>query len=488
MSIVKQTLVVTIVILLFLVFGKVFAQSPEGVLKKAAKASGFEKEMRNIQGWKLRGKIVRLSDNAGGTFLAESQQPNLYRETMTLKNVEISRSSNGKSAWMRDSRDGLHTLTGEAGEDLKAEAFFRANRWMRVKEEKSIVSSGGKTNLFGKTADAVILTTAKNVRIKLYFDAVSNLLIREEIPFGETTRVFDYSNFRPIDGVQEPFTIKVSEGSERFEIQVEQVLHNTSANRAVFDFPANPNEKLPDIRAFVDEVTRNQDKVDQALENYSYVEEVTDREFDKAGNLKTTKVEKYEISNLKGQEIRRLVERNGQPLSAKDQEKQDKDVQKNVEKIEQTASTEKPPSIAEILKSSNLVNPRRENFKGRDVIVFDFERNPNSVSPKNDDSLLFSKFFGTFWIDEKDKQVARVEAKLGENVNIGGVALKIKKGAYFIAEQARFDEEVWLPSSSDVNISVRILLVAGFKLNQISKYSNYKKFSTEIIKSEVGKP
>jgi hypothetical protein len=491
MSIVKQVAIIAIVILVFLIFGKniIHAQSPESILKKAAKASGFQKEMRNVQSSLIKGKIIRLRDNASGTFQAESQQPNLYRETITFKDAEISRSCNGKSAWMRDSRDGLRTLTGEASENLKAEAFFRVNRWMRYKEEKTIISGGGKSSLFGKEVYAVTLTTAKNVKIKLFFDAVSNLLIREEIPFGDQNRIYEYSNFRLINGVQEPFAIKMSEGSERFEIQVEQVLHNVTANRANFNFPFNPNEKLPDIRAFLDEVKANQDKVDKALENYSYIEEITDREFDKRGNLLVTKVETFEISTFKGQEIRRLIARNGKPLSEKDQEKQDKGVQKDVEKLEKSNDVKaQQPTIADILKGSNLVNPRRERFKNRDVIVFDFEPNPNFVSPKNDELELFSKLLGTLWIDEKDKQVARVEAKLGDNFRIGGgLLVKINKGAYIISEQSRFDE-VWLPSLSDVNLSLRLFLVSGIKINQFSKYSNYKKFTSDVQNSEVGKP
>ena len=492
MSIVKQAAIIVIVVLVFLIFGKTFihAQSPDSILKKAAKASGFEKEMRNVRSSQIKGKIVRLSDNTSGIYQAESQQPNLYREIISFKNVETVRSFNGKSAWMRDSRDGLRTLTDEASENLKAEAFFRVNRWMRIKEEKTIVSGGGKSSLFGKEVYAVTLTTAKNVKIKLFFDTVSNLLIREEIPFGNQNRIFEYGNFRNINGIQEPFTIKMSEGSEHFEIQVEQILHNVSINRAVFDFPRNVNETLPDIRAFLEEVKANQDKVDKALENYSYIEEITDREFDKAGNLKVTKVETFEVSNFKGQLINRLIARNGQPLLAKDQEKQDKDVQKNVEKIEKNNDVkDQQPTIADILKGSNLVNPRRERFKGRNAIVFDFEPNPNFVSPKNDELELFKKLLGTVWIDEKDKQVARVEAKLSDNFKIGGGAVvKIRKGAYIISEQQRFDDEVWLPSLSDVNLSIRIFLVSGISINQVSKYSNYKKFSTEIIKSEVGKP
>jgi hypothetical protein len=489
MSFVKQAAIIVIVILVFLVFGKVIihAQSADSILKKAAKASGFEKEMRNVTGSQIKGKIIRLSDNASGNFSSEAYQPNLYRETISFNDSETVRSFNGKSAWMRDSRNGLRTLTGDAGESLKAESGFRASRWMRVKEDKTIVSGGGKSSLFGKDVYAVTLTTAQNVKIKLFFDIISNLLIREEIPFGDKNRVYEYSNFRAINGVQEPFTIKLTEGSERFEIQVEQVLHNASNNRAAFDFPRNPNENLPDIRAFLNEVKANQDKVDKALENYSYIEETTDREFDKKGNLLVTKVEKYEISTFKGQEVRRLIAKNGQPLSTKDQENQDKGVQKDVERLEKSQAAEKPPSIAEILKASNLVNPRRENFKGRNVIVFDFERNPNILSQKSDEQL-FSKFFGTCWIDEKDKQVARIEAKLGENANIGGITLKIKKGAYFILEQERFDDEVWLPSFADTSISVRILLVAGLKINQASKYSNYKKFNSDVKDSEVGKP
>ncbi|NJM53852.1 MAG: hypothetical protein HC846_10955, partial [Blastocatellia bacterium] len=74
-----------------------------------------------------------------------------------------------------------------------------------------------------------------------------------------------------------------------------------------------------------------------------------------------TKVETFEISTFKGQEIRRLIARNGNLLSAKDQEKQDKGVQKDVEKLERNNDVKaQQPTIADILKGSNLVNPRRE--------------------------------------------------------------------------------------------------------------------------------
>jgi hypothetical protein len=77
---------------------------------------------------------------------------------------------------------------------------------------------------------------------------------------------------------------------------------------------------------------------------------------------------------------------------------------------------------------------------------------------------------------------------LGEHFSVGGGALKIKKGAYFIMEQQRFDDEVWLPSFADTSVSVLILLVARLKINQSSKYSNYQKFDAEVKESQVRKP
>jgi hypothetical protein len=248
------------------------------------------------------------------------------------------------------------------------------------------------------------------------------------------------------------------------------------------------NEKLPDIRVFLDEVTKNQAKVEKSLENYSYVEETTEREADKKGNLRIKKVEKYEISNYKGQEIRRLIARDGQNLSDKAQQKQDKKVQKEVERIEKSSDANPQPKIGEVLEASNLINPRREFFKDREVIVFDFVPNPNFVA-NDPNSQLFKALSGTFWIDEKDKQVARLEARFDNNFKTGGaMGIKFKKGSYLIIEQERFDDEVWLPKFSDVYISVKYLLVMSLKVNQINKYSKYKKFNSEVQDSNVNKP
>ncbi len=90
------------------------------------------------------------------------------------------------------------------------------------------------------------------------------------------------------------------------------------------------------------------------------------------------------------------------------------------------------------------------------------------------------------WIDEKDKQVARLEAVLYESFKVGGGLLaKLKKGASFTLEQERVGDEIWMPSQAEINLSVRVLLVKGINVNQVIKSYGYRKFETEVKDATV---
>jgi len=102
---------------------------------------------------------------------------------------------------------------------------------------------------------------------------------------------------------------------------------------------------------------------------------------------------------------------------------------------------------------------------------------------------FFGKTSGAMWIDEKDKQVARLEAYLSDSFNVGGgVLAKLKKGASFVLEQERINDEIWLPSTADINLSVRVLLVKGIDLNQVIRSYDYRKFTTEVKDAAVTPP
>ncbi|MBC7796994.1 MAG: hypothetical protein H7Z37_08985 [Pyrinomonadaceae bacterium] len=500
---------ILLILLMFAAFQyAVLAQSPNKVLKKAAKALGGEKVLRQISSRQFTGTITRNSDNASGKYESETFNPNLYRENYDLNGIEFTTGFNGKSAWRRDSKNGLETLTGASGRDFQAESNYRNALWFNAKRDKSKIAYAGQSKINEKSVDAIVLTTAKNSKIKVYFDSITGLPVRTEFPNGangDGTKIFDYDDYKIVDGVNEPFSIVASMNGEKYFVKISQVTHNKPVAKTAFDFPKISNEPLPDIASLLKQVEANQKNVDGIKENYTYTQTETPRAFDKSGSLRDLDAQTFQVSFYKGLEVKRLIAKNGKPLNADEIARQDRKAQNRIEDIDKKVDKKEERkvkqqsngapsdeddsniSVSEILSASNLVNPRREKFRTRDVIVFDFEPNP-SFDYKNAKSFLkfFGKTAGAIWIDESDRQVARIEAFLVDNLNIGGgILAKLNKGGAFTLEQNRIGDEIWLPSAIDVNLSVRVLLVKGITVNQNVKFSDYQKFKSEVKAGQV---
>ena len=478
-----------------------FSQSPSKVLKAAEKAMGGQRSIRAVQSAQFTGTVKNVGDGSTGTFTMKTGRPNRYYIRYDLGGFEHEAGSNGRSAWARDSRDGLRTLTGDSSNGYQALAAFRGSLWLDYKRDRAKLAAGGTASVNGKPANVVLMTTAENVPIKLYFDKVSGLLVRDEIPLGEVVQVTDYSDHRKLAGVPTPYAMTITTGAKALEVKLDEIKTNVRNDIAEFGFPKVSNEPLPDIPTLLTEVRANADKLENLLDTYSYTQKQINREVGKDGVLREKDSETIQLSFYKGNRIQRVIEKNGKPLSEKDQKKVDEDVQKRVEDIEKDFAkngdkadreTERLRriSVAEVLKASKLINPRRERFRGRDVIVFDFEPDPSYDLSKAESMLkLIGKIAGVVWIDEKDKQVARVEASMADNFNVGGgLVAKLKKGSSFMIEAERVNDEIWLPSVADINVAVRVLLVKGMNFNQVMRFYDYKKFATEVKDAKVGEP
>ena len=490
-----------VLVLLFLAFALI-GQSPASVLKNAEKAMGGAKLLAAFRGWTRSGTITNLATGMKGKFVSHAAQPNLLHSVYDL-GIEFESGFNGKSGWTRDSRDGLRTLTGDASLVMQAEAAFRNAYWFNYKKDKAKIISGGAGTVEGKPASIVRLNTVKGVEFRLFFDQATGLLMREEIRSGAETAAFLYDDFRNTNGSKLPYRIRVEKSGETLAVEFDEIKPDANIAATVFDFPKVSGEPLPDIAKLLTELQSNEDEVEKLLDQYSFTQRSTRRASDKNGVLKDGESETWQLSFYKGNRIRRLIEKNGKPLTPAEQKDADREAQRQVEEIEKELAkkekrgdSERPSeesrriSVAEVLRASRLLNPRRECFRGRDVIVFDFEPNPE-FDYKNAKSMLklFGKMAGVMWIDEKDKQVARLEAYLADSFNIGGgVLAKLKKGASFTMEQERLNDEIWLPSLAVINLSVRVLMVKGIDVNQEIRSFDYRKFSTEVKDAKVGEP
>jgi len=485
----------------------VAAQSPDSLLRKASKAMGGERALRSITARAAKGAITRASDGAQGSFQMLTLKPDLYLLTFEIGSLEVSEGFNGKSAWRRDSRAGLRTLTGDESPALRATANYRNHLWLNYKKDKSKLAAAGQETTGGKPAHAVVLTTKDNVKIKLWFDAASGLLVKEEAPTGEGARIFEYSDHRAVDGVMEPFTIRLLAEGEQYHIALSKVKHNQPLDRTRFDFPKTSAEPLPDVSTLIKEVSAHQEEIEQMQEKYACTAVVTLREPDKHGGWRDKETKTYDVSFYRGRQIMRQTAKNNQPLAPEEQAEEDRRVEKLIRKIDkreaegnQTSGIRKtgPPdpaartqSISAILRVSRLSNPRRERYRGREVIVFDFEPQPG-YKPATTAETFLSKSSGVMWIDAAARQIVRVDVRLDDSISIGGGLVgAVKSGAKFIREQglvsSKESDDLWMPTYAETNIPVRALFF-GITISSVTRYSDYRQFDVNAEKEKLKAP
>jgi hypothetical protein len=245
--------------------------------------------------------------------------------------------------------------------------------------------------------------------------------------------------------------------------------------------PVNP--PLPDMRQLLREVMAHQKQLDKVRENYTYSSFQTVQDVEANGQVKKTETEEHEDFFVNGHVIERNVKKNGQPLSGHDLDKETERVTKLVEKAEKTPPDQalegQTIGISRVLEIMDLRNPRRENFRGRPTIIFDFvgRKDAKTHGLAEDAS---KKLQGTIWIDESGRQVAHMEVSFNDNFRVGGgLVASIAKGSNFHFDQAPVNGEIWLPTGGEGTVQARILLLKNLRQHFVERDYDYKRFRVE---------
>jgi hypothetical protein len=116
----------------------------------------------------------------------------------------------------------------------------------------------------------------------------------------------------------------------------------------------------------------------------------------------------------------------------------------------------------------------RGTIDGRPMIELAFEPDPSYKSSARF-ATVFAHTMGTVWFDESSGQVARLEAKLREDVPFyGGLIAKIYRGSWITIQQSEVAPGVWLPATANYDIEGRKFLFAASWRGQIEA-SGYRR-------------
>ena len=483
--------------------GPARAQDPAKIAEQYVKAAGGSKALSRVQTETLEGTFTNPVDGKPATYTFSTKLPNRYYSEFVLGDKNLIEAYNGKSAWHQTASGEISTLLGQQGLQLEAASVYYNSRFVNPKKNKLALAFVGHAQVRGRDALQIEVTTPTNIRRQVFFDPQTHLIVKESAALGGVDQEILYADYRDVDGVKLPYKIELHRGSDVYSIDIARATINGTIGERVFDFPKKSQVQLPDLKALFKEIDENQKAIDKLKENYAGTRVEEETEFEKDGKVKKTEVKEYTFFYLNGDEVSTLVKKDGKPLSDAEQKKESERVQKEIQDIQKREAKKKAkdekakeegkkkddddPDIETFLRACQFVNPRRERFRGQDVLVFDFEPNPEYKAHKLFEKVV-QKLAGVIWIDEQAHDVARLEAYfVGDFRFVGGLIANLQKGTSFIFEQAYINNEVWLPTSMEAHLGVRLLLLKGFNFNAVTRYSDYKKFNVETV-STVSRP
>ena len=497
------------------------------VLRDAVKAAGGRKRLTSLRTVTLEGSVASTGARTGGSFTLDAKLPNRYYMELLAGDRSVIDAYNGKSAWRQNAAGEIGTLVGPEGLQIEAAARYYNSHLVNFKRNHLIVTLVGTAQVRGKDAVELEVTSLAGPKRQVYFDAQTHLVVEEAATMGGVDQKLFYNDYQPVDGVQLPHQIELQRGKDSFEIQITRAAVNESIGERIFDFPRKSQVVLPDLKALFAEVRAKEGANERLRQKYAGTKIDAETDVDKKGTSTKTEVTESSFFDLNGSEVDRLLKKDGEPLNAAEQKAEDDRVAKDVARLKAEAAhkkTQEPTpdatkdqsapvdsnskdasgnssdaersdddvkdsdfSIDTFLRVAQFVNPRRERYQGQDVLAFDFEPNPEYKAHGFVEKIV-QKLGGVIWIDERAHDVVRLDAFLVNDMKFaGGLIADFEKDTRVSIMNTYVNNEVWLPEYQEVRIAFRFMLVKTFRIEESTKYFDYKKFDPATLDAPAKK-
>jgi hypothetical protein len=246
--------------------------------------------------------------------------------------------------------------------------------------------------------------------------------------------------------------------------------------------PAQPS--FPDTDTLISRVASHQKDVEALLTQFTFTDKTTLYTLDKAGTVRSQHTDMYYITPTAYEVFTLHISHDGKPLAQQNLEHQEKEIERKLKADERKA--QKNPNVrpkdallfADIVVKSRFEPLKWEDVDGTPAIVYSFMPKSQPLRHGTSDDKSASDMKGKMWINPDAGEVVRMEftsvSPLGLNFL---VSVKSFEG---VVDQRKVNGEVWLPSRQDFVAQGR-QLVAGFRIRQVSEFSDYLKATTDVF-------
>lgn len=246
------------------------------------------------------------------------------------------------------------------------------------------------------------------------------------------------------------------------------------------------------IRQLIQQVAEKDRENDKKQRDYIYLERDEEDRLDRKGHVTSTEVKTYDVMDLYGDQVHRLIRKNDKPLSDQDSRKEEGKIQKLIEKRKNESEKDRAKRqqkvekdreegrqfMSEVADGFDFRFEGTEQLDGRETYVIAAEPRP-SFRPHLSEAGFLPKFRFRAWIDKDELQWKRADIQCIDTVSFGLILARLHKGSRIVIEQTRVNDEVWLPQRITLKVDARLGLVKGFNIEEDDTFRDYKKFRSE---------
>ena len=217
--------------------------------------------------------------------------------------------------------------------------------------------------------------------------------------------------------------------------------------------------------------------------------------------MKSTETKTYDVMEIYGEQVQKLIAKDDKPLSAKDAQKEDEKIQKLIDKRKNESDADRKKRlekeekerederqfVREVADAYNFKFVGIEKLDGRDNYVIDGDPKPG-YQPVHKEAKILPKLRFRVWIDKTDSQMKKLDVEFIDTVSFGLFLARLHKGSRVIVENTRVNDEVWLQQHVAVKVDVRLALLKNFDVEVDVSDRDYKKFRTDTKIVPVEQP
>lgn len=255
---------------------------------------------------------------------------------------------------------------------------------------------------------------------------------------------------------------------------------------------AGQSPDLPHRETFLRETREALTRSQQLWHRYAYTERRTELHLNPFGRMGTggTRVTEARPAADPRLTYRRVIERNGAPVSRFELDRQDAEYRARVAQVERERASADPDDeehrqqdellarrraqmvVDDVVNTLQFDLVRREVRDGRPVIVIAFAARPNA-RPSTREGRLARVFTGHLWVDEATRELMHLEGVAGDDVSFGGFVAKVYEGTKAVVMRQEIEPGVWMPTRLTLTGDVRALFRKA-KIDHVIEWFDYR--------------